>query len=173
MSTEPETKARLISRDYLSSLATSAEGIYGLILVAGMIVISRNLAGSSGEALSTVLSTLLVFFIAHVYAATVARLAKAENGGLGESLRHGIRESLGLLVLGAVPVFVLSLGVVGLLRQTDAVWGALVVDGILLGVLGWFITAARTKSFWARIGGTLLTAGCGAIMILLKVLIHH
>jgi hypothetical protein len=68
---------------------------------------------------------------------------------------------------------VLSLGVVGLLRQTDAVWGALVVDGILLGVLGWFITAARTKSFWARIGGTLLTAGCGAIMILLKVLIHH
>jgi hypothetical protein len=113
------------------------------------------------------------FFVAHVYAATVARLAEQGTGGLRESIRHGIRESFGLLIVGMIPIMVLALGVLGLLRQVDAIWIALTIDGILLGVLGWFITAARTPSFWARIGGVILTAGCGALMILLKVLIHH
>lgn len=156
----------------IGSLATSADGIYGLVVVAGMIVVSRNLTGSSGEALLAVIATLVVFFVAHAYATTVARLAAAERGGLADAIRHGVRESAGLLVVGAIPVLVLALGVVGVLRHTDAVWIALAVDGLLLGVLGWFITAARTPRLWARIGGTLLTTGCGALMILLKALVH-
>lgn len=157
----------------LGDLATSADGIYGLILVAGMIVVSRNLTGTSGEALLAVVATLLVFFVAHAYAATVAKLAKPGHGGLRDSIRHGVRDSVGLLVVGVVPVAVLLLGVLGVLRHADAVWIALAVDGLLLGVLGWFITAARSASIWARIGGAMLTAACGGLMILLKVLIHH
>lgn len=153
-------------------LASSAGGIYGLVLIAGLIVVSRNLTGSSGEALLTVAGTLLVFFVAHVYAATVARLAEA-GGGIGDAIRHGVRESIGLLVVGVIPVAALAFGVLGILRQADAVWLALALDGLLLGLLGWFITAARTPSVWARLGGVILTAGCGALMILLKVLIHH
>ena len=59
-------------RSGLSSLVRSAEGVYGLILVAGMIVVSRNLTGTSAQALLSVVVTLVVFFAAHVYAATVS-----------------------------------------------------------------------------------------------------
>lgn len=157
----------------ISDLVVSAEGIYGLILVAGMIVVSRNLTGSSGEALLTVIATLVVFFLAHVYAVAVSTLADSRPGGVRAAIRHGVHESLGLLVVGVIPVLALALGVLGALRHNDAVWVALAIDAALLGVLGWFITAARTPSTWARVGGALLTAACGALMIVLKALTHH
>ncbi|MGB4136406.1 MAG: hypothetical protein WA971_07575 [Microbacterium sp.] len=166
------TEHRSVASWRISSLATSAEGVYGLIVVAGMIVVSRNLTGTSAEALFAVIATLLVFFAAHVYAATVARLAVPGDGGVGNAVRHGVHESLGLLVVGAIPVLVLALGVLGVMKHSEAVWVALAVDGALLGVLGWFITAARTPNLWARIGGAVLTAGFGALMILLKAMIH-
>jgi len=138
-----------------------------------MIVVSRNLAASSGETLMTVAATLLVFFVAHAYAATVARLADSQAEGVRAAMRQGMRRSLGLLTAGAIPLIVLALGVIGLVRQADAVWLALVVDWILLGLLGWFVVATRTAAFWPRLGGALLIAACGAVMILLKVIIHR
>ena len=159
-------------RRAFTALITSAGGVYGLVLVAGMIVISRNLTGSSAEALGVVLATLLVFFVAHAYAGTIGHLAHSRQEGVREALRHGVRESAGLIVLGAVPVAMLLLGVIGVVGRSDAVWLALLVDMLLLGVLGWTITAARSERFWPRLGGAVLTAALGAVMILLKVLIH-
>lgn len=169
----PDPGERRVRSRGFDRLATSAEGVYGLILVAGMIVVSRNLTGGSVEAFLTVVVTLVVFFVAHVYAATVSGLADPRTAGLREAVRHGVRESMGLLVVGAVPIAVLVLGVTGILRQGDAVWAALIVDGIMLGVLGWVIASAREATLWGRTCGALLTAACGALMILLKVLIHH
>jgi len=158
----------------LASLLTSAGAVYGLVLVAGMIVISRNLTGSSLEALGVVSATLLVFFGAHVYAVAVGRLADPAHSDerVGEALRHGVTESAGMLLVGLIPLLALLLGVIGAIRRTDAVWLALAVDMLLLGALGWIITSARTSRFWRRLGGALLTAALGCVMILLKVLIH-
>lgn len=152
----------------------SAAGIYGLIVVSGLIAVSRNLAGSSVEALFAILGTLFVFFAAHTYAATLSRLAhmELEDRSLRDAVRFGLAESTGLFLVGLVPVAVLSLGVMGLLRPADAVWLALGIDILLLGILGWGVTALRVDSFWARIGGALLTAAFGGILIGLKVLIH-
>jgi hypothetical protein len=159
----------------LSTLATSAEGIYGLIIVAGMIVVSRNLTASSGEALLSVIATLLVFFAAHVYAAAVSWMAEhpGRDGGVGSAIRHGFTESVGLLGLAAVPVLILFLGFAGLLHDGFAVWMALSVDVLLLAIVGWVIAGTRTTSAWSRLGGALVTASFGGILIALKALIHH
>lgn len=164
----------------VGAIAASAGSVYGLIVVSGVVVVSRNLTASSAEALVTVVATLLVFFAAHAYAASLGHLADARTGDDGttrrssvaEAVRHGIRESIGMLAVGLVPVAVLLLGVVGAIRPGDAVWLALLVDVALLGVLGWAITAARVTGLWARLGGALLTAGFGAVIVALKVLIH-
>lgn len=158
-----------------STLATSAEGIYGLIIVAGMIVVSRNLTASSGEALLSVIATLLVFFAAHVYAAAVSWMAEhpERDGGIGSAVRHGLNESVGLLGLAAVPVLILFLGFAGLLHDGFAVWMALSVDVLLLAIVGWVIAGTRTASMWARLGGAVVTASFGGILIALKALIHH
>ena len=158
-----------------ASLAFSSDSVYGLIIVAGMLVVSRNLAVTSGEALLSVATTLLVFFAAHVYAATVSHLAARETRGarLGEAVAHGLRESAGLLVAGAIPVGMLALGSLGLLPDSEAVWLALGVDVLLLGVLGWLIAAARTRNLWIRLSSLLLMAAFGAVLILLKAAVSH
>lgn len=87
-------------------LVSSAGGIYGLIVVSGVIVVTRNLTGSSWEALLAVVDTLLVFFAAHVYAATLAEMSH-NRIAFAAALRAGIAESLGMLLIGLIPVLVL------------------------------------------------------------------
>ena len=78
----------------VTRILMSEEAIYGLILVSGMIVVSYDLTGTSLNALITVVVTVIVFFAAHVYAGTLARLAATDGkAGLPESLR-GARSSL-------------------------------------------------------------------------------
>lgn len=164
-SARPRAGARFVE------LISSAGGIYGLIVVSGVIVVTRNLTGSSWEALLAIVGTLLVFFTAHAYAATLSEMS--HNGlTLAAAVRAGVAESLGMLVIGFIPVLVLLLGVTGVLRPVDAVWLALLIDVILLGFLGWAITAARFRSAWARLGGASITAGLGGLIIALKALIH-
>ncbi len=163
------TKARAGAR--IIELASSAGAIYGLIVVSGVIVVTRNLTGSSWEALLAVVGTLLVFFTAHAYAATLSEMSRHELT-FAAAVRVGVTESLGMLAIGLIPVLVLLLGVTGVLRPVDAVWLALLTDMILLGLLGWGITAARLRGAWARFGGALVTASLGGLIIALKALIH-
>ena len=163
------TKARAGAR--IVELASSAGGIYGLIVVSCVIVVTRNLTGSSWEALLAVVGTLLVLFAAHAYASTLSEMSR-HGLTFAAAVRVGVTESLGMLVIGLIPVLVLLLGVTGVLRPVDAVWLALLTDVILLGLLGWGITAARLRSAWARFGGALVTASFGGLIIALKALIH-
>ncbi|AXK44570.1 hypothetical protein [Brachybacterium saurashtrense] len=155
----------------LWELSSSAGEIYGLIVVSGAIVVSRTLTGSSWEALLGAAGTLLVFFSAHCYAATLAEMGR-ERLPVRDALRRGLADSVGMLAVGAAPLLVLLLGVVGVLRPSSAVWLALLVDVVLLGVLGWAVAATRLRSPWARLGGALVTAAFGGALIALKAFIH-
>lgn len=155
----------------LLEVSSSAGGIYGLIVVSGVIVVTRNLTGSSWEALLAVIGTLLVFFAAHTYATTLGEMSRHDLS-FRAALKRGLTESIGMIVIGVIPILVLLLGVTGVLRSVDAVWLALIIDVTLLAILGWAVTAARLQNPWARIGGALLTAGFGGMIIALKALIH-
>ncbi|KDA04947.1 hypothetical protein DC31_02535 [Microbacterium sp. CH12i] len=140
-----------------------------------MILVSRNAAASSGEALLSVVVTLLVFYAAHAYASAMSWLAsgQGERRTLGEALRRGASDSVGMVVVGAVPIVILALGVIGIVREANAVWLALGTDMLLLGLLGWFVAVTRTGNIWMRLGSALITAAFGGILIALKALVHH
>lgn len=157
----------------VTRILMSEEAVYGLILVSGMIVVSYTATGTSLSALVTVIVTVLVFFAAHVYAGTLARLAASEGrAALGESLRAAARHSLGMLLISLLPIAVLFLGVSRLIDDDYAVWTALAVDAVALGVLGWLAVAKWTPRFWLRLGSALTTAAFGGVIILLKAFIH-
>ena len=152
----------------------SEEAIYGLILVSGMIVVSYDLTGTSISALVTVVVTVIVFFAAHVYSGTLARLAETDGkAGLPESLRGAVYHSLGMLLVSLAPIAVLLLGVTRAVDDDVAVWFALIIDAVALGILGWLAVAKWTRHFWLRLGSALLTAAFGGVIILLKAFIHH
>ncbi|MET0829687.1 MAG: hypothetical protein ABWY26_09220 [Microbacterium sp.] len=158
----------------VTRILMSEEAVYGLILVSGMIVVSYDLTGTSLSALVTVVVTVLVFFVAHVYAGTLARLAATDGKiGLPESLRAAARHSLGMLLISLAPVTVLLLGVTRVVPDDLAVWLALIIDTLALGVLGWLAVAKWTQHFWLRLASALITAAFGLTIVALKAFINH
>lgn len=158
----------------VTGVLMTEESIYGLLLVSGMIVVSHNLVGTSLNALLTVVVTVIVFFLAHVFAGTLARLAATEGlAGLRGAIGGAVHHSRGMLLVSVVPLAILLLGVTRVFDDEAAIWTALLVDVVILGVLGWLAVARWSPSVWLRVASSLITAGFGVIVTLLKVLIHH
>lgn len=158
----------------VTRILMSEEAVYGLILVSGMIVVSYNLTATSLNALITVVVTVLVFFAAHVYAGTLARLAATDGeAGLPASLRAAVRYSIGMLVISLAPIAVLLLGVTRVVPDDLAVWLALIVDTLALATLGWIAVAKWTRHFWLRLASALTTAAFGLILVALKAFTAH
>lgn len=157
----------------IGRILISEESIYGLILISGMIVVSNTLTGTSINALITVMVTVVVFFAAHVYAGTIAGMAKDHTrGDLRVSLVAALHHSEGMLLVAIAPIAVLLLGVSRVIDDEVAIWAALIIDTLILGVLGWFAVARWTPRFWPRMASALITAAFGGILVALKALIH-
>lgn len=158
----------------VARILTSEESVYGLILVSGMIVVSGTVSGTSLNALVTVTVTVVVFYLAHVYAGTLGRLAASEgSAGLGASFKAAARHSRGMLVASIVPLVILLLGTTDLIDDTVAIWSALIANTVLLGVLGWIVVARWSTHWVPRLLSALITAGFGLVLIALKAFIHH
>lgn len=149
--------------------------MYGVILVSGMIIVTGDKSDASWDVFLRVLGTVLVFWAAHVYAGTVAEL----GAGVGEH-RHGfaaalttaLRDSLGLLLAACLPLIVLLFGAAGVIADDQAVWGALWVDVVVLAILGYLGVARWSATLWVRLIGAAITAALGAVVVVLKTLIH-
>ena len=91
----------------------------------------------------------------------------------GASLRAAAIHSQGMLLVSLIPIGVLVLGVTRAVDDDLAIWTALLVDTVLLGLLGWVAMSRWTPRFWPRLWGALITAGFGVVIIVLKVFVHH
>lgn len=152
----------------------SEESVYGTVLVGGMIVVSRGAGASAWETLEAVLGTVLVFWIAHLYAGTVAsyHTVAGDETTLREAFRRALRRSVGFLTAAIAPSIVLLLGALEAISDDAAVWTALWLGVGILAVVGYRVFAVRGAKLSIRILGSLGTALMGVAMILLKVLIH-
>jgi hypothetical protein len=156
-----------------ASLITE-ESVYGTILVSGMIVVSGAYHSSSWQTFLSVIGTVAVFWAAHVYAGTVAGhgVVEGDQTTLPTALRRSLRRSLGFLLSAVPPAFVLLLGALRVVPDMLALWVALWLGVVILGVIGYGAFALRGSSWPVRILGCLGTAAFGFAMILLKAVIH-
>ena len=175
----------------------SADAIYGTILFAALIGVASDDGSANGEgdgipgdaslhgialhfgdraidraavldALLLAGVTLIVFWLAHVYARTIAAhgSAKSTRRALGEALE----ESSGMLVAAIPPTIVLLLGAVGVLP--DAADWSLVVAIVVLGLLGWQSFAERGSGVAGRVVGAIVSALLGLALVILKATVH-
>lgn len=158
--------------------SASEPAIYGVVLVAGLLVILADGTDASWRVLVKVLATLVVFWLAHVYAGVVAHLGDSRDGDLPTTARivAAVREaflhSRGMLLAGVIPVVVLALGVVRLLSDPQAIWGTLWTAVAVLGALGWIGVAAWSSRPSHRLLGAVLTSLLGMVLVTLKALVH-
>lgn len=152
----------------------SEEAVYGLILVAGMIVTAGMQGESSWAVFWTVTVTVLVFWAAHIYAGTLAHLnvGRHHRMELSMAFRASVLRSSGLLVGAAIPATILLLGATRLIDDENAMWFALWAEVAALAVLGYLAFLRRGASVTPRILGSLTTALFGLAMIGLKSFIH-
>lgn len=149
------------------------ESIYGTVLVGGMIVATGPLQATSWETFLAVVGTVIVFWAAHMYAGVIARSGRSIDGmGLGTAIRRSFRNSLGFLTSALPPCAILLLGATQLVPDALAIWTALWLGVVILGVIGFRVFALRGDSWIVRILGCLGTAAFGLAMIVLKAVIH-
>jgi multisubunit Na+/H+ antiporter MnhG subunit len=159
------------ARWWLFRTPESAGAIYGTI--AAMAVIAGSAKSSEhGEALGLTIATLLVFWLAHVYAHALAHHLRGAKRLDWSAVRVAMAEEWSLLQ-GPVPLLVLLvLGELGVLEERQAVRLALwlgVVELVTWGIL----YARRQRWSWV----TALTAGAvnglfGLVIVVLEVVVH-
>jgi hypothetical protein len=159
------------ARWWLFRAPESAGAIYGTI--AAMAVIAGTArTPEHGKALSLTIATLLVFWLAHVYAYALAHHLRGAKRLDWSAVTAAMAEEWSLLQ-GPVPLLVLlALGELGVLEERQAVRLALwlgVVELVTWGVL----YARRQRWSWL----TALTAGAvnglfGLVIVVLEVVVH-
>jgi hypothetical protein len=156
-----------------ASFATE-QAVYGVILVSGMIVVAGMHRATSLQVLLTVVVTVLVFWIAHVYAGTVAHhgLYEHRERSLGDAFRMAVERSWGLLGSALIPCVILLLGTTRVVPDDVAIWSALWAGTVVLGVLGYVAFTRRGAPIVGRIIGALSTAAFGLVMVVLKAVVH-
>lgn len=159
------------SRWRLFRTPESAGAIYGTI--AAMAVIAGTAADPGhGKALGLTIATLLVFWVAHVYAHALAHHLRGVRRLDWSAVRAAMVEEWSLLQ-GPVPLLLLlALGELGVLEERQAVRLALWLGVVEL--VTWAVLYARRQR-WPWL--TALTAGAvnglfGVVIVVLEVVVH-
>ena len=175
----------------------SADAIYGTILYAALIAVASDENGADGtgdgipgdatqhgvviefgggaldrvavfDTLLLAGVTLIVFWLAHVYARTIAGHGAAKS--LRTALGNALDASAGMLYAAIPSTIVLLLGIIGVLP--DAADWSLVIAILVLGILGYQSFAERGSRVWLRILGAVVSGLLGLILVILDASVH-
>jgi len=150
-----------------------AAAIYGSILAVAFITIFRQEHAAPQAVALSVLGTMVVFFIAHVWSSILGwRLHHRERVTLAR-VRRIARAEWPLLEAGAAPLLVLVLGWIGVISSTRAEDLALAV--CILQLFGWgFIVGLRTyELLWAALLAGLVDGALGLVIVALEISVVH
>jgi len=156
-------------RQWMRDRFASPEAVYGLILYSAVIAGASDKYSDSAEVLAIALPTLLIFFLAHVFAMT---LSVHGEHGFRKALAHGVHHSSGMLYASIIPTLPLLYGVFGRMESGDSVDLALLFVIIVLGVLGYSAYAQRGAAIWVRVIGAIGTAMFGFVVFVLNYAVH-
>jgi hypothetical protein len=148
-----------------------AGAIYGTILVAGVLAATSSDDASLLDTAAYVLSTVLVFWLAHAWADSLARRVTATRSGL-KGFRTTLVNQWPLVQSALPPVGVMfAASVLGASDEDAITWGAWSCVFLLAG---WGVVVARREKESA--GGIVITSGAcaalGLVMIGLKTLLN-
>lgn len=153
------------------SAYSGEHGIYGVVLVTAVIAVGWE-DDTDFEVLVFLLGTVLVFWLAHLYAAVVASRAAKDPPRLGVAIAAGARHASGMLVSMLIPAALLATAVFGWVEEYTAYYLALGSGILILAIIG-YANAARNGSSWPwRIAGVLATTLLGAFVIVLSIIVH-
>ena len=149
----------------------TAGAIYGTILAMAVIA-GAAVDPGHGRALGLAVATLLVFWLAHVYAQSLAHHLQGQNRPSWAAVRAAMAEERPLLE-GPVPMLALvALGELGLLEQHRAVRLALWLGVTELVAWGVFYARRQRWSWLAALVAGAVNGLFGLLIVVLEVVVH-
>jgi hypothetical protein len=146
--------------------------IYGTILVISLIAVASEYAATDLEIVGSVAATVLVFWLAHVYAGVVGqRLAAGRSVGWA-GVRSEMRAEWPMVEAAILPLAAVALGALDILSEGDGVGIALAAGIVVLAGYGVAIARREKRGLLATIGIAAVNGAFGAVMVVLKVVVH-
>lgn len=147
----------------------SPAAIYGLIVFSALLMIGSDHEDDTVEVVLVALATLVVFFIAHVFAHT---LADHGTRRLGPAIRYALTHSAGMLWAAIPPSLAMLIAGAQGMTAGDAADYAVWATMFVLAFLG-YVAYSRTGAHWSlRILGAIGTALLGAFVAILEYAFH-
>jgi hypothetical protein len=147
--------------------------IYGTVVVMGAITAGAAADLGAARLAVIVVTTVLVLWVAHVYAHSVAesiergrRLDRAELVSVG-------RRELAIPLAAVAPTAALLLGAAGVMRESRAGWLALGAGLAALLVQGLRVARLERLGWLATAGSVAVNLSFGLVIVLLKSLVAH
>lgn len=168
MSTEtPPPPGRV--RSWLEARFRTPAAIYGLIVFAAFVTISSDHAEDAWDMLDTSCWTLVVFYIAHVFAHT---LTDHGERGLAPAVWHAMQHAAGMLYAAVPAALVLVIAGIEGATAAEAYAATVWATTIVLAVLGYIAYWRRGAHPFIRLLGAAGTAALGLFIVLLEYAVH-
>jgi hypothetical protein len=150
-----------------------AGAIYGQILASATVVaLSLDSSLDAAQILGSLVGTMLVFWVAHGYAALISEELERERMRIWHDFRRAMAREWPIAQAAAPAVVSLTLGALGVFSKESAVWLAIALGAANLFVWG-LAVGRRSKLGWAA---TLAVAAINCVLALgviaLKVGVH-
>jgi hypothetical protein len=164
----------IVIRWFESHSANLAGAVYGTILVTSVIAASSSDDGLSlGQLVLVVSVTVVVFWLAHIYARALAHSVTARVRITGAELRELAVHEWPLLQAAILPVACLALGWLGLYERAAALWLA-VGSGVAM-LVAWGVVYARAEGLGTAGTAVAVSANAafGLAVVALKAVVSH
>jgi hypothetical protein len=153
-------------------LVSGAEGlITGTVVCAAAIAYASGHVDSVGELTRAILGTVLVYWLAHLHAVTIASSMTHRHHPVA-AFQHAVGETWLIAGVSTVPVGVLVLTSLGGASLSTAAWSALISAIALLTVYSYLAGARGGLDTWGRIASAVAGLVLGLVVVLLKVALH-
>lgn len=157
----------------IGSRETIAGAVYGTVIVMATIAAGSKSRFGAWTLFGTMAATVVVFWIAHVYAAA-----------LEESIQHDHRlrwreivaiavAERSILLSGVLPGAMLILGAIELWKTSTAIWLALVAGLVVLAVQGFRYARVERLGLGGTVVAVGVNLGLGLVIVGLKAAVTH
>ena len=163
------TNATEYATEWVRGRLATPPAIYGLIVYEALIATTSDHADSTLEVLLVAATSLVVFYLAHVFAEAVASHGADR---LRTAVGRAFRYSAGMLYAAILPTLVLIVCIFAAVGANDASNYAMLAGTLVLGVLGFLSFRQRRAKVWLCVLGGLATALLGLFIMVLDYSVH-
>jgi hypothetical protein len=151
-----------------------AGSVYGAVVVMGTITAgSAGRTRSAGVLATVTAATVVVLWIAHVYAHSLGESLERERTVTRRELASVARRESSIPLAAAGPVLALVAGALGIVKETRAVWAALAIGVLTLAAQGLRYARSERMGRPGTVVAVSVNVSLGLVIVALEAFVTH